>query len=207
MGDIEAMEFGTRQESSTGRRPSGDRGQTNQDYIIGITFLLISVLFVFGYVPGLYSSYADPVDGTQFTQTDRAAEWLVDNYSVEGAENVLEYDATDPSVGIMGLSDETEFDAFRRNASINTTTNRRARPNVNVMIVNSSQLNAQQLSDPIVADGNRLEFGDDYENQSAATSKRVVDLNMTDEPAENRGDVADSDDYCTPSCWLIVRIW
>jgi hypothetical protein len=202
------MEFETGQEPSGEERLVGDyRGQTNQDYIIGITFLLVSVLFVFGYVPGLYSSYADPVDGTQFTQTDRAAEWLVDNYSVKGAENVLEYDATDPSAGIMSLSDETEFEAFRRNASINTTTDRRARPNVNIMIVNSSRLNAQQLSEPIVADGNRLEFGDDYENQSAATSRRVVDLNMTDKPAEDRGVVADADDYCTPSCWLIVRIW
>lgn len=203
MGDIEAMEFETGQESSDDGRLLGDgRGQTNQDYIIGITFLLVSVLFVFGYVPGLYSSYADPVDGTEFTQADRAAEWLVENYSVEGKENVLEYDPNDDSVGIMELKDPpgSEFNAFREAASINTTTNRRARPNVNVMIVNSSRLNAQRLSDPIVANGSRLEFGDDYTNQSAATSRRVVDLNRTN-------GIGNADDYCTPSCWLIVRIW
>jgi hypothetical protein len=197
------MEIETGQESSDDGRLLGDgRGQTNQDYIIGITFLLVSVLFVFGYVPGLYSSYADPVDGTEFTQADRAAEWLVENYSVEGKENVLEYDPNDDSVGIMELKDPpgSEFNAFREAASINTTTNRRARPNVNVMIVNSSRLNAQRLSDPIVANGSRLEFGDDYTNQSAATSRRVVDLNRTN-------GIGNADDYCTPSCWLIVRIW
>jgi hypothetical protein len=201
--DTEAMEIETGQESSDDGRLLGDgRGQTNQDYIIGITFLLVSVLFVFGYVPGLYSSYADPVDGTEFTQADRAAEWLVENYSVEGKENVLEYDPNDDSVGIMELKDPpgSEFNAFREAASINTTTNRRARPNVNVMIVNSSRLNAQRLSDPIVANGSRLEFGDDYTNQSAATSRRVVDLNRTN-------GIGNADDYCTPSCWLIVRIW
>jgi hypothetical protein len=205
------MDIETKRESSDDRRLLGDgRGQTNQDYIIGITFLLVSVLFVFGYVPGLYASYADPVDGTEFTQADRAAEWLVENYSVDGKENVLEYDATDPSVGIMELKDPpgSEFETFRNESSINTTTNRRARPNVNVVIVNSSQLNAQQLSEPILnANGDPLEFGDDYANQSAATSRRVVDLNRTDKAAEARGEINGTDKYCTPSCWLIVRIW
>lgn len=153
--------------------------------------MLIAVMFVFGYVPGIYSSYADPVDGSEFTQADRAAEWLVDDYSIDGRANVLEYDpaASGPSSadGITSLADPDTFDTFRAAVGINTSTNRRVRPNVNVVVVNSSQLGAQRAGTPIVADGNRLEFGDDYENQSAATSKRVVDLNRTDEGAERRG--------------------
>lgn len=184
-----------------------EKGQTTQDYLLGVTILLLTVFFVFGAVPTVFESYERPVGGTDRTQAHRAAEWLLHNYSVDGRTNVLRFDS-DPSSSpdVKGGINETlsrpaGIEAFREGAGLNTRTDRRAKPHVNVILVNSSQLNATGAPAPIVGgNGEPFEYGENYRNQSAASVTRVVRL-------DNATNAPDPEKYCTPTCWLIVRVW
>jgi hypothetical protein len=192
-----------------------DRGQTTQDYLVGVSVLLLTVTFVFGYTPTVFDSYENPVDGVDRTQADRAAEYLVSNYSVENQSNVLRFDADIDSLpgnssdavdrGIHEmLANETSrngFLAFRNEAGLNTLTERRARPNVNVILVNTSQI--RNSSDPspirVTQGGTTVEFsyGDDPDQDTEyASETRVVTLD--NETKAN---------FCRPTCWLVVRVW
>lgn len=321
-----------------------ERGQTTQDYLIGVSIFLVTVTFVFGYLPTVFDSYNAPVDGIDHAQADRAAEFLVSNYTVEGRTNVLRhqhfnlssgvryevYDGIDRLPGSYGAPDETgtvdkfdlidpgandyvlrfrgyievpadgsyEFEtesddgsrlsidgdvvvsnlhvspsspgsqteggtvqlsegnhsitveyyddedpsgstalevrwsgpsfgmteiqpeelhqpgrgihemlrnvsyrhgflAFRQDTGLNTLTDRQAKPNVNVIIANSSEIRSRGDTDPIIApSGVAYEYGDDPDADVATASEtRVIQL-------EN-----DTYNYCDPTCWLVVRVW
>jgi len=166
-----------------------DRGQTTQDYLLGVSIMLATVLFVFGFLPGVFASYESSVDGIDRAQAERAAEHLVDNYTVSEGRVVL-----DNSSFYTKL--DGNFSGFRTEAGLNTQTDRQAKPNVNVKLVNASEFTANGTRDPVTFPGrSAYDFGDDYDNQSAAVRTRVVGLE--DDPTNE----------CTPACYLIVRVW
>ncbi|SDE70473.1 DUF7287 family protein [Halorientalis regularis] len=171
-----------------------ERGQTTQDYLVGVSLMLLTVLFVFGYVPSVFGSTGADLGGVERSQADRAATYLVETYSVEGREQTLRYGEPD---GIHNeLSTEEGFERFRNRSGLNTRTNTLAPPNVNVMLVNSSELNATSPT-PIVDGGERYSYPDGGApnlGQAVVTETRVVRL-------------AGDTEHCTPTCWLIVRIW
>jgi hypothetical protein len=169
------------------------RGQTTQDYILGVSIMLAAVLFVFGFVPGVFDSYESSVDGIDRAQAERAAEHLVSEYGVSGQPNVIENGTgSDLYTNLDG-----DFTQFRRRAGLNTQTETQAKPNVNVVVVNASEFNEEaNFREPVHFEGRgSYEFGDDYDNQSAATRTRVVSFSN------------DPGGECSPACYLIVRVW
>ena len=185
---------------------TSERAQTTQDYLVGASVLLLTVLFVFSYTPGVFASYQSVIDSDERAQADRAAEYLLSNFSVEGSSNVLRYDASEGIHERLGSDDG--FETFRESAGLDTRTARIAKPNVNVTIVNASQIEAKGDPTPIVTDaGERLQYGENVDrNQSVAAVTRVVTLagdpkNATSDPTKK------SEPQCDPSCWLLVRVW
>src|SRR6056297_1102575 len=72
--------------------PSGrdrDRGQTAQDFAVGIGLFLLAVAFVFAFVPQVVSPYDVGVGASESAQADRAASLIVGNLSVEDRPNEL----------------------------------------------------------------------------------------------------------------------
>lgn len=174
-----------------GRRLTDERGQTLQDYVIGIALVLVATAFVISYLPNVFASYSSPTDGIRSDQADRVAEYVIDNYSVEDTSNVLAYNQ---SGGIHEtLSTDDGMKTLRERTSLNTSTDRRIPPDVQIMLVNASTLTSQDELIPAVHDGKRLSYGDTYRDQAAARSIRVV--TVTD------------DSVCDPNCWLVVRVW
>ncbi|WP_246987837.1 DUF7287 family protein [Halorientalis marina] len=175
-----------------------DRGQTTQDYILGVSIMLATVLFVFGFLPGVFESYESSVDGIDQEQAERASEYIVAEYSVPGKQNILRNE-TGGSSDDLYSNLSTDFERFRQRAGLNTQTERQAKPNVNVAVVNASEFTLEGDSDirePVYFEGRGFyEFGDDYDNQSAATRTRVV--TFSEDPSSE----------CSPACYLVVRVW
>jgi hypothetical protein len=177
-----------------------ERGQTTQDYVLGVSIMLVTTLFIFGYLPGLYDSYQSPITSVEDSQADRAAASLIENYSVDGNESRLKFDE-DGGIDRV-LSRSSGFAAFRADASLNTSTDRIAKPNVNVVLVGNTSIHRSGRLVPIEhdADGDgtaeSLEYGDSLdEDTPTASTTRIVTLNET------------STNYCDPTCWLVVRVW
>lgn len=173
---------------------AGERGQTHQDYLLGITIFLFAVAFTFGYVPNIYDTYTDTVDGTMETQAERAGAHLVENFSVSAQSNVLKHNQTG---GINEtLSDEAGFRAFRSKAGLNTSTDRRGAPQVNVVITNATEMEREGPPAPIENGSATYSYGDHYDGQRVVASEiRVVRL------------ANDGQDRCKPACYLLVRVW
>ena len=175
-----------------------ERGQTTQDYLVGVSLLLLTVLFVFGYVPNVFGSTGADLGGVERSQADRAATYLVETYSVDGKEQTLRYDEPDGTGIHEELSSEKGFERFLNRSGLNTQTNAVAPPNVNVVLLNSSELNTTGTPTPIVDGGERHSYpsgGEPNLGQPVVTETRVVRL------------AGSGSKHCNPTCWLLVRIW
>ncbi|WP_247731683.1 DUF7287 family protein [Halovivax limisalsi] len=64
---------------------SSDRGQTVQDFAVGIGLFLLAVAFVFAFVPTIITPFAD-AGGARTAQADRVASTIVENETVAGEE-------------------------------------------------------------------------------------------------------------------------
>mgnify|MGYP000424578282 CR=1 FL=1 len=174
-----------------GRFLTDERGQTLQDYVIGVVIVLLATFFVIAYLPNVFASYDSPTDGIRSDQADRVAEHIITNYSVEDKTHVLRYNG---SGGLHSrLSTEAGMNTLRERASLNTSTDRRIPPHVQVFLVNASTLSSRDTLTPAVHNGETLSYGDSYRDQAAARSIRVVTM--------------DDKTVCDPNCWLVVRVW
>ena len=168
----------------------GERGQTTQDFAIGVSVLLVTVIGAFVFSQGgALSVYEGTSPGVQQPQADRIASYIVENYSVEGEPNTLRYNRGDGS-GIEDLdTGDPDLSELKDRAGVNVSSDRRANPIVGVRIVNNSTL----------AEGERTPASDalssgQSRNSEFVSASRVVKL-------ENDGT------ECTPVCWLVVRVW
>jgi hypothetical protein len=66
-----------------------DRGQTTQDFAIGISLFLLTALFVFVFVPTIFTPFDPGVAPGSQQQADRIAATMVDEYSIEDRGNWL----------------------------------------------------------------------------------------------------------------------
>ncbi|MHB9285712.1 hypothetical protein ACKVMT_01570 [Halobacteriales archaeon Cl-PHB] len=85
-----------------------ERGQTAQDFLIGVSVLLLTLFGVFGLVPQFYEPFADPVDASEETMADSLAERLVSEHRVTGTTNTLNHSQLQANV--------TSTTALRRQA-------------------------------------------------------------------------------------------
>lgn len=79
----------------TTRGGARDRGQTAQDFAVGIGLFLLAVAFVFAFVPQIVSPYDVGIGASEASQADRAADSIVHNLSVDGEQVVLDASAAD----------------------------------------------------------------------------------------------------------------
>ena len=163
------------------------RAQTPQDFAVGVSVLLVTIIGVLAFVQGsAVGVYESPDVQRNQPMADRAATYLVENYSVEGTRNHIEYKTSD------GIKTNLDVDNLKSNAGLTVATERRTNPSVNITVVNASTL-ANGTRDHAV-DGDSLAWGPLAENRTnVATSSRVVKLTNTDQ--------------CDPACWLVVKVW
>ena len=176
-------------------RTTSDRGQTPQDFALGITILLVTIIATFGFVQNsLVTTYERPVTGDIEESADRLATFLVENYSVEGERNVLRFNRTD-GINRSLNRDTAALDGLISDAGLNVATDRQTNPSVNVTIAGSDSLGNGTQRPAIGANGEPLAWGDAFTGQpDAATKTRVVTL-------EDHGG------KCSSVCWLVVRVW
>lgn len=168
-----------------------DRGQTTQDFAVGVSVLLLSVIGAFVFSQGgTLAVYEGTSPGVEQTQADRIASYIVENYSVDGRSNVLRYTPDSDDGGIEELDDgDSDLSKLKLQAGVNVSSDRRVDPIVGVRIVNNSTL-AEGERTPAKAN---LSLGQSRDSEFTSAS-RVVTL-------ENDGT------QCTPVCWLVVRVW
>ncbi|SIR73628.1 DUF7287 family protein [Natronorubrum thiooxidans] len=150
-----------------------DRGQTTQDFAVGIGVFILAVAFVFTFLPTILTPFDSSVSGGQTAQADRIADRLVHNLSdSDTSPNTINGTTFNETDG--GLEDRVGL--------------RTAGDRVNVRI---EYLDKRE----IVGD---LAIGNEYTDQSAASSARIVTIN---EPPSgvSLGDEA--------AYRLVVRVW
>lgn len=142
-----------------GGRTRGERGQTLQDYVLGIglfTLVVIGLLTVL--LPTAFAPFEDTVGGDKKAQADRVADQLVANTSVPGESNRL--NATEIE-GIVSADQEQLRDRF-------------ALPDTSWINVTVSTMNESRVVTS--ASGTTLASADGPGDNPAATSARVVTL-------------------------------
>ncbi|WP_324756852.1 DUF7287 family protein [Haloarcula sp. GH36] len=166
-----------------------DRGQTPQDFAVGTSILLLTIIGTFVFIQGGgLSVYEDPVTAIEQPQADRVASYIVENYSVSDNRNTLRYD--EPG-GIDRLP--SDLGDLSSHAGVNVSSDRRTDPTLSVSIVNNSTLRSGELRPHTGATD--LAWGAEYDNQTASIATRVISLNN------------DTNNVCDPICWLVVRAW
>jgi len=173
-----------------------ERGQTTQDFAIGVSVLLLTVIGAFVFTQGgALSVYQGTSPGVEQPQADRIASYIVENYSVEGERNNLSYESGPRSLDASLSQDEAagstkKLNALVEAAGVDVSSDRRTDPTVNVSIVNGSTLQAGSRT-PATDGGDTLAWGQ-YRRSEPTTASRVVRLTGYD---------------CDPVCWVVVRVW
>ncbi|MFD1564744.1 hypothetical protein ACFR99_14475 [Haloarchaeobius amylolyticus] len=139
-----------------------DRGQTTQDFAVGIGIFLLAIAFVFSFLPTIMMPFDSSVSGAETAQADRIADRIVNDTST-GTSNELDEDGLDPYNGTtltseLGLrsSGDTPID------------------NVNVTVMNIS-------NESTVGSTDNWTGGETYADQSAASSARIVTIDDREE--------------------------
>ncbi len=97
-----------------------DRGQTLQDYVIGVSLFVLLAFVALGVFPQVLASFDQGTEGDARAQADRVARQIVTNTSVPGSPNELNATA----VGTVTTRDEDELRerfALPSTANLNVT--------------------------------------------------------------------------------------
>jgi hypothetical protein len=182
----------------TGLR-GGDRGQTTQDFAVGISVFLLTVTFAFTFVPSTVTPFGSPVTDAIPAKSDRVASTVVDRYAASDGSRTLnltkltDSDLVDSdsegavnATGPNQISGQDLRDLFglRDTAQVNVTIETRDGEIVQAEYDSSS---ASSGTEPLTG-------GDDYpQNQAAASTTRIIRLPGVD--------------GCETGCLLVVRVW
>ncbi|WP_423744788.1 hypothetical protein V5735_01715 (plasmid) [Haladaptatus sp. SPP-AMP-3] len=97
-----------------------DRGQTLNDYVLGISVFLLTVAFVVAFLPGIFTPFNAPIGDSTTARASRGATFIVGNLSVDGHPNVLDQART----AAFFQRNETELRetlGFPRTTDVNVT--------------------------------------------------------------------------------------
>ncbi len=158
-----------------------DRGQTTQDFAVGIGVFLLTIAFVFTYVPSFATPYESSVGGAETAQADRIADRIVENTTDTEMPNEIDGGEYRDTYADVPPSDLVEAVGLRASEDDDVTFDR-----VNITI--------ESFEDGPEADWSG---GQSHDNQTAASSARIVTVDDSDEPDIN----------CDPACRLVVRVW
>jgi len=165
--------------SGTRRRPGGAcrRGQTIQDYAIGISVFVLTVTAAVTLFPSLVTTFGSGPSEDLTATADRVSEQIVQNHSVPGQAVEL-----DPA-GLEQLEGLNESELRERFALRETT-----QLNVTLQTSDGSAFVTDAGGDPVAA-------GDAGRPSRVAENVRIVTL------------ANDSYVGCAAGCRLVVRVW
>ncbi|WP_436347606.1 DUF7287 family protein [Natronorubrum sp. FCH18a] len=153
-----------------------DRGQTTQDFVVGIGLFILAVAFVFSFLPTMLTPFDSSTSGGQTAQADRIADRVVHEFSGDSSTPTeIEWDDSYETMDTHEFA--TEFGLRANDKEV-------AYDRLNVSL--------QPLNESTTVVG----FGSEYDNQSAASSARIVTVEGIEDPEK-----------CEPACRLVVRIW
>jgi hypothetical protein len=66
-----------------------ERGQTANDYLIGIIIVLVTIVAVFGYFPSIFDPFEDPIGSDERAMADNLADEVIANNTVAGTQQTL----------------------------------------------------------------------------------------------------------------------
>jgi hypothetical protein len=130
---------------------SADRGQTAQDFAVGIGVFLLALAFVFTFLPTVMTPFDSQVSGAETAQADRIADRIVHDLETETANEIS-------GSGFYTDENLTEEVGLRSNDDV-------VYDRVNVRV--------ETLGGTVV-DSTQLAGGVTYDNQSAASAARIV---------------------------------
>lgn len=164
------------------RSTDDDRGQTPQDFAIGMSIFLLAVLTVLTFVPSIFTPFTAPdtaIDG----QADRASTAALNDLAVDGSSTELNRTET-----------ESWFATYQSRSTEDLATALGIEPyrSVNVSVV---PLDATGNESAVTINGTTLTAGERYTDQSSSTMVRIVTIPGL------------SGDTCEPGCRLVVRVW
>jgi hypothetical protein len=171
------------------------KAQTPQDFAVGVSVLLVTVIGVLAFVQGsAVGVYESPDVQRNQPIADRAGTYLVENYSVDGTRNHIRYN-TSSGIDASLDADADDLRGLKERAGLIVATERRVNPRVNVTIVNASTLDSGTRTPAIDDHGARLAWGPSVDGRTnVASTARVVKL-------------TNATGQCDPVCWLVVRVW
>jgi hypothetical protein len=138
--------------------PRAERGQTPQDYVIGILVFLATVIAIVGFFPTLTTPYQSGVSGDDIAQSDRVAQQLVTNLSTVEQPNRL-------NVSTLDRVMELDEGAMNRRYGLPLETN----VNITVVTLDGTAYARNATGEPLTS--NRV-----YRQGSVASSARIVRL-------------------------------
>jgi len=135
----------------------GSRGQTTQDFAIGISIFLLTTAFLFAFLPTIFTPFDSDRSASDVAQADRVAATFVENFSVEG------------NTGQLNASTTEEF--FAAGAGGDVLRERYTLPTISRVNVTIRTQNGSVIKDN---SGTVLARGDEYDDDVSASSSRIV---------------------------------
>jgi hypothetical protein len=171
------MKSRTEQNEPTGRT---DRGQTPNDYLLGIVILLLSIILVFGYFPSIFQPFEQQVGNEEQAMANNLAAEIVENSTVGGNEQTVDFVLLNQTV-----------DSYFNNSE-QAGIPRWLNWNVTVIDNDGNRVNLTLPSGP----NKRIQNGTTWRGERAESTIRFV---APQDSSQVSG--------CTNGCRIVVRVW
>ncbi|RQG92504.1 DUF7287 family protein [Natrarchaeobius chitinivorans] len=161
------------------------RGQTTQDFVVGIGIFVIAVAFVFTTVPDFIATQTASIDGDDTAQVERVA-WTVINETETETPNELD--------GHVFARKYIDKDDLEEPLGLRATDDHRFdRVNITVRALDAGpDEEPLNVTVGVPGAGGPFAAGDEYDNEPAAQITRIVTVTNVDvgpdEPIDHEGE-------------------
>lgn len=190
------------------RLAADDRGQTVQDFAIGASVFLLTIAFVFAFIPTLFTPFEDDVAAGLGSQASRTAASIVDNGSIDGRSNWMTQSSAQEAI----VPDENGDGTYGASEDLQNKYDLPETSQVNVTVTpmppdDESIIDGDLTTLPIPIGDDDLASGDEFRDRPAATVSRIVVVEGVPE-CDPQID-ADTSEPGTQgqACRMTVRIW
>jgi hypothetical protein len=134
-----------------------ERGQTQQDFAVGVSVFLLTIMFVFAFVPNVFAPFGGQPNEADTARAERLAVGVLGNITEEGDTNRLNRTKTE-----RFFEHQEDSTDFRRNYTLQSTVQ------VNVTMEHLDGSKIESMGD--------VYAGDPYWGRSSASITRIVRL-------------------------------
>lgn len=155
-----------------------ERGQTLQDYVVGISIFVVVAFAALGFFPNVLASFQADAGGDVQAQSERIADQIATNASTSGSVNELDLSVVEE------ITEKNEAELRDRYVLAETSN-----VNVTVETLDGNEYVRRSGGDNLTTDSR-------YYGRSAATTARIVTVRPETSVVG-----------CQPACRLVVRVW